>query len=153
MLKSCKYCMKIHDIKHICAPKETAQREYFTNISAKQKSITTFRSSNQWTAKRIDILDRDINMCQVCARKLYDTTRQFNSYNMQIHHIVPLAENMAKRLDDSNLITLCIFHHTLAESGGIPRKLLLSVAKEQEQNADIKYVVLSKCLTENESCK
>jgi hypothetical protein len=34
---------------------------------------------------------------------------------------VPVEEDYSKRLDNDNLITLCNFHHKMAEAGQIPR--------------------------------
>ncbi len=47
---------------------------------------------------------------------------------LSVHHIVPLAEDFNRRLDDGNLITLCGFHHEQAERGVISRELLLELA-------------------------
>lgn len=143
MLKSCKYCMKIHDANHTCLSKAKAQKEYYTNVSSKQKEIILFRGNREWVNKRADIIERDIGMCQVCVRKLYDTTRQFNGYNIQVHHIVPLAVDWSKRLENNNLITLCTYHHALAECGDIPMKQLLFIVQEQEQSFDNRYSMLA----------
>lgn len=46
---------------------------------------------------------------------------------LSVHHIVPVAEDPERALDDSNLITLCSFHHELAESGYITRGELAGI--------------------------
>lgn len=54
---------------------------------------------------------------------------RYNSRRLSAHHIIPLAEDYDRRLDDDNLITLCSYHHELAERGVIPRPLLLELAR------------------------
>jgi hypothetical protein len=49
-----------------------------------------------------------------------------------VHHIIPIAEDDSKRLDNDFLITLCEFHHEAAEAGKIPRAELIEMAREQE---------------------
>ena len=51
-----------------------------------------------------------------------------------MHHIVPLAEDYDLRLENENLITLCVRHHKMADDGIIPASLLLEIAKENEEN-------------------
>ena len=38
---------------------------------------------------------------------------------LQVHHIIPMREDFEKRNDIENLITLCPYHHNLAENGEI----------------------------------
>ena len=128
MLKSCKYCGKIHDYNYICPSKPT-KKNYKSNIK-----LDRFRTSKTWIYKRDSIRDRDKHLCQICIRKTYNTFgRQYNHNNIQIHHIVPLVEDYDKRLDDYNLITLCTYHHDMAEKGIIPKQELIDIVKEQEK--------------------
>ena len=46
----------------------------------------------------------------------------------QVHHITPLAYDYSLRLEDSNLITLCPFHHEQAECGQISAEHLRELA-------------------------
>lgn len=124
MLKSCSYCGKIHDSKYDCG-KKPVRKKQFNN---KDK----FRWTKVWQRKRDEIRERDLNLCQVCYRKLYDTNIQYNYQNLEVHHAVPLEENFDKRLDNDVLLTLCGHHHEMAESGKIPRKVILSIIREQE---------------------
>ena len=92
-----------------------------------------FRWTNAWKTKRMEIRQRDNHMCQVCIRKLYDYgSRQYNHENIQVHHIDSLEVNFDKRLDNSNLITICSHHHEMAEIGTITRDELLAIVSEQE---------------------
>lgn len=89
-----------------------------------------FRKSKRWTDKSIEIRQRDRYLCKVCMANLYNTVRQFNYDKLEVHHIVPLNEDYNKRLDNDNLITLCKYHHNLAEDGQIPREVLQGLIKE-----------------------
>ncbi|MDF2510457.1 MAG: hypothetical protein K0S04_323 [Herbinix sp.] len=131
MLKSCTYCNRIHDSKHICQQKQTAinnrQRRYKTD-----REIDKFRSSGAWRRKREDIRERDKYLCQICIRNLYGTTQQYTYDNQSVHHAIPLDEDFEKRLDNDNLITSCDNHHEMMESGEIPMDVVLKIIAEQE---------------------
>lgn len=124
MLKSCKYCMRIHDSKFDCGKKPQRKKQF--------NNKNKFRSTNAWNIKRNDIRDRDKNLCQVCIRKLYSTVQQYTYTDLEVHHAVSLEDDFEKRLDDDNLITLCERHHEMAEKGNIPLDVVLSIINEQE---------------------
>lgn len=92
-----------------------------------------FRWTKAWQKKRKEIKSRDKFLCQVCIRKLYNTIKKYNYNDLEVHHIVPIKEDYELRLEDSNLITVCEYHHELAEQGVIPREELLAIVKEQEE--------------------
>jgi len=48
---------------------------------------------------------------------------------LEVHHIVPLAEDFDRRLDDDNLITLCQAHHKAAERGEVDRAALFAAIR------------------------
>lgn len=124
MLKSCKYCGRIHDTKYDCGmkPKRKCKKYNDTDI---------FRGSIEWKLKRKEIRERDKQLCQVCIRKLYGTINQYTYNNLSVHHAIPLSEDENKKLDNDNLLTVCDYHHELAESGEIPREVILSIIAEQ----------------------
>lgn len=129
MLKSCKYCGKIHDERYVCNAKP--RKKYDTEKS----EIDKFRSTRKWTNKSLMIRERDLNLCQICLRNLYNTENMYNHKDLQVHHIVPISDDWNKRLDDSNLITLCYYHHKLAENGKVDARLLKDIVKEQEKKS------------------
>lgn len=119
MMKSCAYCGRIHKFGQSC-PLRPAKK-----YKKESTKITRFRNSKQWKHKRIDICERDLYLCQVCIRKLYNTLgREYDGQKVQVHHIVPMVEDWGRRLDDDNLITLCTYHHSMAEDGEIPQEEL-----------------------------
>ncbi|UWG96793.1 HNH endonuclease [Dehalobacter sp. DCM] len=125
MLKSCKYCNRIHDTKHDCGKKP--QRKKQGNDKDK------FRSTKVWQNKREEIRQRDKYLCQVCIRKLYDTHTQYTYDDLEVHHAIPLEQDFDKRLDNDNLITICERHHEMAERGEIPKDEILKIIAEQER--------------------
>lgn len=119
MLKSCSYCGRIHKRGERCAKKPTNQKQ--------TTYIDRFRWTRAWKKKREDIKVRDKYLCQVCLRELYNTQQQYNMNDLEVHHIEPLKEAWDKRLDDDNLITLCRYHHELAEKDEISREELKKI--------------------------
>lgn len=113
MLRSCQYCSKIHDTKYDCGKKP----KYISKKVATK--MDKFRWTRAWQEKREQIKERDKYMCQVCKTGKYHTDRQYNTEDLSVHHIEPLLYNFDKRLDEDNLITLCSYHHELAEKGKI----------------------------------
>lgn len=111
MLKSCKYCMRIHDSKFDCGRKPVRKKPI--------NDINKFRWSRKWREKRNDIVERDLHLCQVCKQD-----NQFTYNDLEVHHITSLEQDFDKRLDDDNLITLCEGHHEEAERGEITKEYL-----------------------------
>lgn len=124
MLKSCPYCGKIHDKKVVCS-KKPVPKKYNTDQSK-------FRSTSAWTKKARSIKRRDGFLCQVCLRELHGTTRKYNAEHLEVHHIIKVKDDFDLRLDDTNLITLCEHHHTMADCGEITAKELKNIAFLQE---------------------
>lgn len=123
MLRSCQYCNRIHDSKFDCGKKPKSMY----SRTDKDK----FRYSRQWNDKRTEIKERDKYLCQVCIRNLYNTINQFTYDGLEVHHADKLNESYDKRLDDDNLLTLCIYHHKMADRGEIPVSVIKNIIKEQ----------------------
>lgn len=122
MLKSCSYCGRIHDSRFNCGKKP--------NRKINPKNITQqneFRNTKKWQKKRKEIKERDNFLCQICLKE-----NRFEYNNLSVHHIVPLIEDYNLRLDDDNLITLCDYHHKLAERGEISKKELYKIIKNKK---------------------
>lgn len=127
MLKTCKWCGIVSE-DHICPYRKPRRTKENTKAN-------TFRKTNKWTQKSKEIRERDKYLCRVCINDLYNTVNQFNYKKLEVHHIVPIEEDYNKRLDNNNLITLCSYHHKMADSGEIPREELIDMippTKEEE---------------------
>lgn len=118
MKRSCSACGRIHDTKFICS----ARRRYIPSEKTEQQS---FRSSAAWTHKSLLIRERDLYLCRVCLEK-----GSLVWEGLEVHHIIPLAEDYERRLDEDNLITLCKHCHELAEANKIPRPYLQKLIAE-----------------------
>ncbi len=127
MLRSCKYCGRVVEYNHECPRKPKRVKE----VTDKDK----FRWAKVWQDKREEIRQRDLGLCQICIRKLYNTVKQYNYDDISVHHAIPLEEDFERRLDNDILLTMCSFHHEMAESGEIPRKVILEIIQEQEAKA------------------
>lgn len=124
MLKSCQYCGRIHDSKLICSKKPKKQKQI--------TEIDKFRWTRIWQKKREEIKKRDLHLCQICIRELYNTETKYNTQNLEVHHNIPINEDYNKRLENNNLLTVCYYHHELCESGDIPREEVQRIINEQE---------------------
>lgn len=118
MLKSCPYCGMIHPAGYMC-PKKPARGRKRTSRADQ------FRKSWAWQRKRVRILQRDFYLCRVCNEGSYGVYGVPGlNRELSIHHIEPLEERFDLRLEDSNLVTCCSYHHERAEAGEIPRGYL-----------------------------
>ena len=124
MLKTCKHCGVV-DESHICPYRKSRQK-------SGDRQSDRFRKTKAWTAKSIEIRQRDRYLCQVCLRNLYNTLSHLNYKTVEVHHITPINEDYNKRLDNDNLISLCSYHHKMADKGQIPREELYRIVAEIE---------------------
>jgi 5-methylcytosine-specific restriction enzyme A len=129
MLKSCSYCGGIHKRGQQC-PSKPKQQKNITHVDK-------FRWTRKWKVKREHIKQRDKYLCQVCIRERYNTQQRYNFTNIQVHHIIPIVEKWNRRLDDTNLISLCSYHHKMAEDGKIPKQELWDIVFEQERTSPL----------------
>lgn len=125
MKKACSYCGKVHNTNYIC----NSKKDKF--IKGRSSKADKFRSSSAWQHKRSEIKKRDLYLCQVCMRSVGLNINPYSNKIISVHHIIGLQQNFNKRLDDDNLITLCEYHHKLADMGKISVEELLKVAEEQ----------------------
>lgn len=125
ILKSCKYCGRVHDSKYNCGKKPVRKKIKYTKADY-------FRRTQAWRDKAIEIKQRDSYLCQICVRKLYHTLQQYNYTGLSVHHAIPINMNWDKRLDDDNLITSCEMHHKMMEDGEIPYEAVREIIDEQE---------------------
>lgn len=79
---------------------------------------TKIRQTNGYRKLRSDIKARDRFLCRHC----YFERDRLTTENLQVHHIIPIAEDPALAFEEENLVTLCEECHELAEAGIIPRK-------------------------------
>lgn len=134
MLRTCKYCGRIHERKYICPQKAThiAERAARNGRNSEQDHL---RNKNVWKVKTRYIKARDNYLCQACLNGIgYLEGTRYSTNNLQVHHIVPLKQNMDEALHNENLITLCETCHELAEAGKISREKLVAIAQKNERH-------------------
>ena len=121
-------CSKCGIVKrgHQCPYKTYKKKTYDTEADR-------FRKTNRWTKKSKEIRERDRYLCRICEANLYNTVQQFNYKELDVHHIIPISQDYNKRLDNDNLITLCRYHHKMADDGKIPKEVLYNLIKEKQQ--------------------
>ena len=115
-LKACSRCGKIHPRNYNC----TVGRIYQKTDESK------LRSRYAWTKKAKQIKNDDKGLCLVCkAQGVYTYD------NLEVHHITKVRDDESKLLDDDNLITLCVYHHKLADAGEINAEYLRKLVAER----------------------
>lgn len=108
MLRSCVYCGKIHDSKIKCEKKPEKQKEHSNQNNCRNKGI--------WKSKTKEIKERDMYLCRICLEQGVLTKD-----SLEVHHIISIAEDEDKWLDNDNLLTVCRKHHEQCECGKIKR--------------------------------
>ena len=135
MLRSCQYCGRIHDRQYTCPEKRMKMKARQSYRTEDNKQIYSFHRSQDWKNKSIEIRQRDNYCCQVCIRGLHEPMRKYETDNISVHHIIPIAEEWDRRMDNDILVSLCRRHHEMADTGEISREELLRIAEEQERTA------------------
>lgn len=120
-LISCPYCGRIHP-KGQCEIKKTWRTHRATEA-------TEVHHSRQWTVKSLEVRERDGGVCQYCLRVENHIVKD----GLSVHHIVPLEEDISKKFDDDNLITLCSKHHKAADDGRLDVEMLKRWATENSK--------------------
>lgn len=128
---SCKYCNQYHNRQEICSHKPKRIKE--------NNNIVRFRSSRAWKKKSIEIRKRDNYLCMACLHAIDtpDNKPRYTFKDLQVHHIISIATDYTKRLDNDNLITLCAMHHSKADRKEISYKALLTIVETINNMKDI----------------
>lgn len=123
MKRYCSICYKIHE-GHCTRPR-------YTN-AVRNSQADKFRNTQVWRRKAAEILARDFHCCRVCAH-----AGIICADGLSVHHIIPIARDYDKRLDEDNLITLCRYHHEQAERSAIKAVELRRLARQGFSPKDI----------------
>ena len=120
MKKLCPICGKLHSIGETCKP--------YVRIADKLTEQRRFRNSTAWKKKREEIKERDKYLCVYCLRVDRGITRD----SLEVHHIVKISASEEGKLQDENLITLCRYHHEMAEKNMISKEELYGLVNKVE---------------------
>lgn len=135
-LKTCTYCHKIHDSKKKC----TAKRGYYREKNSryeKDKDYIKFIKSKKWHDKSQEIKRLDCYRCLVCQ-----SLGLISPTYLEVHHIIKYRNNASLRLDNNNLITLCVNHHKQADSNKIQASELYSLINKYRDTTVSNDIVL-----------
>ena len=133
-LKTCTYCRKIHDKEINC----TAKRGYYREKNSryqKDKDYIKFIKSKQWFNKSQEIKLLDSHCCLICK-----SLGLISPVYLEVHHIVKFRNDSSLKLENDNLITLCIQHHKQADNNKISANelhKLIKLYRDTTQHNDI----------------
>ena len=125
MKKLCPICGKLHSLGETCKP--------FVRMTDKLTEQRAFRNSTAWKKKREEIKERDKYLCVYCLRVDKVIARD----NLEVHHIVKISASEEGKLQDENLITLCRYHHEMAEKNMISKEELYGLVNKVERGGRI----------------
>ena len=97
--RMCPSCQKKYAELADSVEKRRARNRKYNRESRDQRSAE-FYNSKEWKLLRQDKLNKDC-VCEVCKKKPAEIA----------HHIVPIAEDWDRRLDYSNLLSVCAGCH------------------------------------------
>lgn len=124
MWKSCGKCGKIHEYNKSCYAGDTFRK--------KNTKANKFRATAEWKNKAEEIKKDSTYLCSRCLDNNVYCFEQ-----LEVHHIEPLEQNFARRLDNYNLICLCNACHREAEQGNISREYLFELAEKREKHSPL----------------
>lgn len=121
---TCKYCGVVSR-GHSCPHKKS-------RVKSIDSDSVRFRNTKAWMRKSQEIKQRDRHLCAVCLANLYNTISMLNYKAVEVHHITTIKEDYNRRFDNDNLITLCVYHHKMADKGEIPKSVLYELVKKAQ---------------------
>lgn len=135
-LKTCTYCRKIHDEKKKCTAKKGYYREKNSRYQ-KDKDYIKFIKSKQWYNKSQEIKLLDSHCCLVCK-----SLNLISPVYLEVHHIIKFRNDSRLKLDNDNLITLCIAHHKQADANKISTNELHRLIKLYRDTTEHNNILL-----------
>ena len=118
MYRSCSKCGNIHPYNYKC----NVGKVYRGGEERK------LRNTYAWHSKARQIKEKSNYLCAICKDQgiyTYD--------NLEVHHISKVKDDPSLLLEDYNLITLCAWHHKLADMGEINKNYLLNLVYDREK--------------------
>lgn len=112
-LKTCTYCRKIHGKEINCTAKKGYYREKNSRYE-KDKDYIKFIKSKKWHEKSQEIKLLDSYCCLMCK-----SLGLISPKYLEVHHIIKFRNDLSLKLENNNLITLCVNHHKMADSSKI----------------------------------
>lgn len=135
-LKTCTYCRKIHGKEINCMAKRGYYREKNSRYE-KDKDYIKFIKSKQWYNKSQEIKLLDSHCCLVCK-----SLNLISPVYLEVHHIIKFRNDSSLKLDNNNLITLCVHHHKQADTNKISTNELHRLIKIYRDTTEHNDIVL-----------
>ena len=135
-LKTCTYCHKIHGKEINCKAKKGYYREKNSRYE-KDKDYTSFIKSKKWNNKSQEIKLLDSYCCLMCK-----FLGLISPKYLEVHHIIKFRKDSSLKLDNNNLITLCVNHHKMADSNKIQVSELHKLINKYRDTTESNDIVL-----------
>ena len=134
-MKSCRWCGRVHPVGYACPKRPIRLPRSHQGGKRNDDGQQAIRSSKAWTKMSLAVRERDKFLCQLCLRGLHtiDGRKHLSYDDVSVHHIVPLIEDKSLAFEGVNLLSLCGYHHQMAEEGLISRDELSDIARQQEE--------------------
>lgn len=126
MLVSCPRCGRVH-ARGACPLAGSS------HVPTRRTDEQRFRSTAAWQRLAAWTKERDRHLCLAC---LHDEVPRITTVGLSSHHITPIRADWELRLDPGNVITLCPYHHELAESGELPADRLRVWVEQSSKEYD-----------------
>ncbi len=115
LMKFCSKCNKLHDHDHSCQVGKFDK--YYRG-----KLTYTYRNTPRWRKTRDDAKERDGYVCQACVAQ---ENPYYNTFRLEVHHIVDVEIDPSLTYELWNTITLCNYHHRQVHSKELDLKPIL----------------------------
>lgn len=115
MMKFCGKCGKLHDIDYKCSVGKFSK--YYRGDVA-----YTYRNRPIWRKVRDEARERDGQLCQACK---VEENPYYNTYRLEVHHIIDVKDRPDLTYELWNTITLCNHHHRQVHAGELDLKGVL----------------------------
>lgn len=103
----------------------------------KDKDYIKFIKSKQWNSKSQEIKLLDSHCCLVCQ-----SLGLISPTYLEVHHIIKYRNDTSLRLDNDNLITLCVHHHKQADNNKISTNELHRLISKYRDTTERNDIVL-----------
>lgn len=100
-------------VHQVDANKQRADANKHYDQHQRNQKARMFYKSRAWHTARQRVLARDNHICQVCWQQCHKATLADT-----VHHRVPISEDWNRRLDMTNLISLCAGCHNQIHARG-----------------------------------
>ena len=118
----------------------TAKKGYYREKNSryeKDKDYIKFIKSKKWHEKSQQIKLLDSYCCLMCK-----ALGLISPKYLEVHHIIKVRDNASLKLDNSNLITLCIAHHKMADANKIQASELYSLINKYRDTTESNDILL-----------